>query len=138
VLAAGNPSSSLSPAAGSNGGAGDGKGRAYLPTAGEVEEMLGPLESRCFTYLPSTWTEGNRTLSKPFVFQWCHKGRSTVRVEGGRMPPQLDFGMSDETTVTLGPAIPGLGEKEDDEEDDVDEGEEGLRASRFFPAVAQH
>lgn len=52
-----------------------------------MHEMLEPLESQCFTYMPTTWMEGNETLSKPFVFQWCHKGRGTIRVDVARTRP---------------------------------------------------
>lgn len=52
---------------------------------GDIEKLLRPLESRCFTYLPTTWTEGNETLESPFTFQWCHKGRATILVQHDRM-----------------------------------------------------
>lgn len=50
----------------------------------QIEEALTPLESKCFTYLPIEWTEGNATLSKPFIFQWCYKGRATIVIDKGR------------------------------------------------------
>ncbi|CAM9739383.1 unnamed protein product [Scytosiphon promiscuus] len=117
--------------------------------------MLEPLESRCFTYVPTTWVQGNETLSKPFVFQWCHKGRATIGVNVARMRQQFDLGTSETTTVTLGPAVTGgrwreeHGEEEEEEEEEEgkherhrksQQGVEGEYSSapRFLPAVAQH
>lgn len=54
-----------------------------------MEQLLEPLESSCFTYAPTTWAaEGSNetAASEPFVFQWCHKGRATVRTKGVRTP----------------------------------------------------
>lgn len=42
---------------------------------------------------------------------------------------QVDFGTSEETTITLGPPVPGRQEQEEDQEQHV---------QRFFPAVTQH
>ena len=53
----------------------------------DIEELLGPLESRCFTYFPSErglHFDGNGSSPLPFVFQWCHKGRATIRLENNR------------------------------------------------------
>eukprot|EP00752_Nemacystus_decipiens_P005748 g5200.t1 len=90
-------------------------GSPVLPTEGQVEEMLQPLEGKCFTYSPinpppteedednEDEEEGDQTTptAGPFVFQWCHGGAATVRVEGegARVPKQYDFGTSEETAV---------------------------------------
>ncbi|CAN0017954.1 unnamed protein product, partial [Laminaria digitata] len=67
--------------------------------------MLEPLESRCFTYSPSERGldfDGNGSHPLPFVFQWCHKGRATIRVENNRDRRQIDLGVEAETIVSLG------------------------------------
>lgn len=50
----------------------------------QVEEMLRPLEGKCFTYQSAT-----TAAPTPHVFQWCHGGRATVqrgRTGETRMP----------------------------------------------------
>ncbi|CAM9853566.1 unnamed protein product [Ascophyllum nodosum] len=79
-----------------------------LPTEMEVEDALRPLESRCFTYLPSSWSglgAGlNETFPEPFTFQWCYQGRATIHMQNGRNRQQLDLGTSEETTMSFQPA----------------------------------
>ncbi len=52
----------------------------------ELDGMLQPLEGKCFTLLLP-----QNTTPDPIVFQWCHKGRATIRVDGGRIPQVRDM-----------------------------------------------